>query len=59
MVHCNPASPHPEPGTLIKAVCPPSLTEIGIFLAVITISIIFIRYFASKIDTQGKEEASQ
>lgn len=49
LVHCNPAPPHPEPGHLVGAVCPPSLPEIVAIVALFLFVLWSMQYLPGRV----------
>jgi len=58
MPHCDPAPPHPEPGTVYATICPPTVEEAVIALGLVAVILIMSRYIGrdTRHDPDGGDE---
>ena len=41
LYHCSPAPPHPDPGTVVNAICPPTWIDAASFV-VLVVTVLFV-----------------
>lgn len=57
MVHCDPAPPHPDPGEVSMAICPPDLGQVAILLGIGLLIVLVVRVMARRADGEEAEGA--